>query len=148
MTNFEYLLENEKGLVKDILTTYANKLAIDKDNKIKSCNEMSCAECKFWVRSGLCKKESLAWLDAEYEEPLPETVKIPRDTPKHTPIWVKNYESSRWKLRFFSHFDSEDYPICFADGNFDNEIHTLPWLYAKPFEIGVNPNEDEKEAEE
>ena len=141
MTNFEYLIENEKELVKDILSVRGAKVAIDKKNKIRNCNDISCAECKFLEP---CGKETLAWLDKEYEEPLPETVMIPRDTPKHTPIWVKDFKCNPWTLKFFSHFDGVGYPMCFVNGYFDS-VGTASWAYAKPFEIGVNPNEDEKE---
>ena len=144
MTNFEYLLENEKELVKDILSVRGAKVAIDKKNKLRNCEYISCAECKFGEP---CGKETLAWLDKEYEEPLPDTVMIPRDTPKHTLLWVKQCENDRWIVRVFSHFSSIDYPICFVFGNFDSE-YTTEWTYAKPFVMGVNPNEDEKGAEE
>lgn len=142
MTNFEYLIENEKELVKDILSVRGAKVAIDKKNKLRNCEDISCADCKF--NGEPCRKETLAWLDAEHEKPLPDTVNIPRDTQKHTPIWVKEFERDKWGLRFFSHFDSEGYPMCFPYGRFD-DAGTILWKYAKPFVIGVNPNEDEKE---
>lgn len=119
MTNFEYLLENEKGLVKDILSVRGAKVAIDKKNKIRNCNDISCAECKFGEP---CGKDTLAWLDAEYEEPLPKTVRIPRNTPKHTPIWVKDSEREKWVLRLFSHFDNNGYPRCFVKGILTVEV--------------------------
>lgn len=145
MTNFEYLLENEKELVKESLSTKDAKFAIDEKNKIRNCNDISCAECKF--NKGSCIEEIRAWLNVEYEEPLPKTVMISRDTPKHTPVWVKDFEHNPWTLKFFSHFSLAGYPICFANGCFDGGgINS--WTYAKPFIMGVNPNEDEKEAEE
>lgn len=143
MTNFEYLLENEKDLVKDVLSIC---VAIDKKNKLRKCNDISfCDECQF--NGASCTKDTLAWLDSKYEEPLHETVKIQRDTPKHTLIWVKDSERENWVLRFFSHFDSTGYPMCFISGDFDSE-YTTPWKYAKSFEMGVAPYEDEKGAEE
>lgn len=51
-----------------------DEFAIDEDNKIIKCLDITCDNCKFSRRNTKqnCEKSKIEWLFAEYQEPITE----------------------------------------------------------------------------
>ena len=106
-------------------------IAIDKNtNKIVTCKEFKCSDCKFdedWDVE--CDSSRLIWLNEEYIEPAPETdwSKVEVDTP----ILVKNIESQAWIVKYFA--KNEDGKVwCWSDGRTSYTTKSVcDWEFAK-----------------
>ena len=66
MTNYEWLIANEKEIVKDILAEHSGK----HKGKIYRCSDTDCSDCDFkrsLNNNQPCRKTTEEWLEAEYE---------------------------------------------------------------------------------
>lgn len=71
MTNLEFLLENDKESVVELLANH-EPWGINKTTSalIKNCKHVPCNSCMFWAKSNGCNVERENWLNAEHEDPL------------------------------------------------------------------------------
>lgn len=66
MTNYEWIVTNNKEIIEDILTNSIGK----KKGKVSGCDDIACRECDFAKPSNSiqsCEKATKEWLEAEYE---------------------------------------------------------------------------------
>lgn len=82
---------------KDTLDTILAKAIAVVDGKPEPCATASCKRCLFLVncREHGNEKDSLDWLNAEYQEPSVDWSKVPIDTPvlvsSDGEIWYRRY---------------------------------------------------------
>lgn len=85
MTNLEWLLENDKETVVELLAVN-NPWGIERGNRklIKNCRHAPCNSCMFWDKPNSCNVERENWLNAEHEEsllfPVGTVVEVPYDS--------------------------------------------------------------------
>lgn len=84
---------------KDTLDTILAKAIAVVDGKPEPCATASCKRCLFLVncREHGNEKDSLEWLNAEYQEPSVDWSKVPIDTPV-----LASCDGKRWYRRYFA----------------------------------------------
>lgn len=84
---------------KDTLDTILAKAIAVVDGKPEPCATASCKRCLFLVncREHGNEKDSLEWLNAEYQEPSVDWSKVPIDTP----VLVSS-DGEIWYCRYFA----------------------------------------------
>lgn len=129
MTNYEKYKDEIESVWKDCLTGIALK-----DDKIKSCSDISCNECAFFEGDGDCCDPNLQkWLVSEYKDPAEDVdwSKVPVDTL----VLVRDYETDKWMPRYFAGINEDGNVIVFDSGatswSDDGKNFTLSWEYAK-----------------
>lgn len=127
MTNFEWMLENDKDLVKSLIL--GNPLAKE-SGKLTTCSCMSCTRCDWYEECGDYDYNYLRkWLDEEYKEPsfyddweIDDKIEVSNDKI----IWVK---------RHFAGIDANGDILVWSDGSTSwTTISKSSWHYARKTE--------------
>lgn len=115
---------------KDTLDIILAKAIAVVDGKPEPCATASCKRCLFLVncREHGNEKDSLEWLNAEYQEPSVDWSKVPIDTQ----VLVSG-DGKRWHRRYFAgvrYGNPEAYDEGATSWSVDNN-RTCVWKYMK-----------------
>ena len=95
MTNLEWLLENDKESVVELLASHEPWGIERTTNKIiKNCKNFPCNGCEFCDTPNCCAVAREDWLNARHEDPL----LFPIGTPVEVPA---TYDSDTTELRYY-----------------------------------------------
>ena len=145
MTNYEKYKDEIESIWKDRLTGIALK-----DDKIKSCSDISCNECIFYEdEDDDCSLNAEKWLISECKDPEEDVdwSKVPVDTP----VLVKHHENDSWEKAYFAKVNSYKGVCAFRNGttSWTNEEETFGgekgcWLDVWEYVKLANPDDLKK----
>lgn len=130
MTNFEWMLENDRGLIKCLIL--GEKLA-KQSGELTTCAVICCKDCDWHEECGNHNKLIRKWLSEEYEEPLSYA-----DWKIDDKVEVSD-DGEHWHRRYFAGVDADGKPLTWADGTTswtrkNNEKCTTLWKCARKVE--------------
>lgn len=109
MTNLEWLLENDKESLVELLAT-RESWGINKITNalVKNCRHVPCNSCMFCDKPNSCIVERENWLNSEHEEPLlfpiGTIVEVSdSDNTKHTGYY-NGFENGKHYVSHYRHF--------------------------------------------
>lgn len=104
MTNYEYYKEQIERITRLGLMFGFNT----KTGEVAYCNNIDCADCKFY---GACGYKKLKWADEEYVEPAVDWSKVPIDTK----VLVSD-DGVTWQKRHFAGVKLGGKPTVYIHG--------------------------------
>lgn len=128
MTNFEWMLENDKDLVKSLIL--GNRLAKE-SGKLTTCACMSCTRCDWYEECDDYDYNYLRkWLDEEYKEPS-----FYDDWEIDDKIEVSD-DGEYWYKRYFAEVSKNGYPATWNNGatSWSSNNGKECWRYARKVE--------------
>ena len=144
MTNFEWLLENKKELVKRLISSN-DSLAVAEDGTIDTCISVDCEQCKFqgFVRG--CSECSFEWLNKDFSKQ-----KLTKREYTFLSIFPNNW---KWIVRYKSGllccFENKPYKnkntaswdakygasSCFLEDIFGDIFEFITWNDSEPWAV-------------
>lgn len=124
-------MKNREKYAKEIIDIALDRghIAVNKENKVVCCEEISCIDCIFDKMTGNCSKLNKEWAEKEYEEPSVDWSKVAVDTP----IYVRRSEDEQWKKRHFAKYEyGRVHTWCDGATSWSSDADiTVIWEFAK-----------------
>lgn len=97
-------MKNREKYAKEIIDIALDRghIAVNEENKVVCCEEISCIDCIFDKMTGNCSKLRQEWAEKEYEEPSVDWSKVAVDTP----IFVRDSEKEVWGKKHFAKYEN------------------------------------------